>query len=274
MSSHSSNVRHEEPRAAYVGIDVAIRKEKLLPVVVCRREGRALIPLPLKGSGLTKPPRGRGNAAIIEQVERSRLAGETVAYLRWIEKQFDVQIARIGMDAPSSPRPDRLGRREAEVALDKEGISCIGTPSESAFEEIPRCVREHLAAGKSQSTLPCANQLWMLFGFELFKVLSAEGWDCLEVYPQATVQVLNPRAPHKTSKGAVADQLRAASRHTDWPQEPTVDALRLIGFGDSHDRLDAYLAAWVASLAEPDRRPLGRKPDDVIWVPKVNEPSS
>jgi len=266
--------RGESMPEAYVGIDVAIQKEKLVPIVVCKRESGALIPLLLKGRGLAKPPRGRGNAAIIERDERSRLASETVAYLRWAEKQFDVQIARIGIDAPSAPRPNSLARREAEVALDKEGISCIGTPSESDFEGMPRCIREHLAAGKSQSTLPCANQLWMLFGFELFKVLSAEGWDCLEVYPQATVQVLNPRAPHKTSKGAVADQLRAASKHTGWPQEPTVDALRAIGFGNSHDRLDAYLAAWVASLAEPDRRPFGHKPNDVIWVPKVNGPGS
>jgi len=38
------------------------------------------------------------------------------------------------------------------------------------------------------------------------------------------------------------------------------------GYGPLHDRLDAYLAAWVASVGESEREALGSPPDDVIWI--------
>ena len=41
------------------------------------------------------------------------------------------------------------------------------------------------------------------------------------------------------------------------------------GYGKRDDKLDAYLSAWVASLDENDRIPLGMRPHDVIWVPKI-----
>jgi hypothetical protein len=42
-----------------------------------------------------------------------------------------------------------------------------------------------------------------------------------------------------------------------------------IGFGHQHDRIDAYLSAWVASLEDQDREALGKPPDDVIWIPRL-----
>lgn len=44
---------------------------------------------------------------------------------------------------------------------------------------------------------------------------------------------------------------------------------REIAFGPAHDRLDAYLSAWVTALDEDDRVAFGDAPDDVIWVPIV-----
>ena len=44
--------------------------------------------------------------------------------------------------------------------------------------------------------------------------------------------------------------------------------LLAMGFGSTHDRLDAFLSAWVASLDEKDRKAFGTPPDDAIWVPK------
>jgi hypothetical protein len=43
--------------------------------------------------------------------------------------------------------------------------------------------------------------------------------------------------------------------------------LRGMGFGSTHDRLDAFLSAWVASPEVCDRRAFGTPPDDVIWAP-------
>lgn len=71
-------------------------------------------------------------------------------------------------------------------------------------------------------------------------------------------------------------QLRSAARHTGWPRElqadegaPAAKRLASIGFGSNHDRLDAHLSAWIASLDEAAREPFGEPPDDVIWVPRV-----
>lgn len=45
--------------------------------------------------------------------------------------------------------------------------------------------------------------------------------------------------------------------------------LLAMGFGSTHDRLDAFLSAWVASLNEKERKAFGTPPDYVIWVSKV-----
>lgn len=259
----------QDPREAYAGIDVGIAKHKRLPVVVVVRRAGRLEPLALRGRGVPKPPRGCGNAGIIEQKNRTRLVSESVTYLRAVEKHFDVRIARIAIDAPSAPRRNALTLRDAEAALDRKGIKYIQTPDRAAFKSMPERVRRHLAGGGSHSTLPCANQLWMLFGFALFDALSRAGWRCLEVYPQATVRILGSGQQHKSTLGAVVAQMTAAVNHTGWPENPGTSALGSVAYGSLHDRFDAYLAAWVASLTDDERDPIGTPPDDVIWVPRL-----
>ena len=259
----------EQSRVAYAGIDVAIAKDKRLPVVVVVRSAGRLEPLALRGRGVPEPPRGCGNAAIIKGENRERLASETITFLKRIEGHCHVQIERIAIDAPSAPRRDDQRLREAEAALDNEGISYIQTPNRAAFDSMPDRVGRHLEAGGSHSTLPCANQLWMLFGFTLFDALSRAGWICLEVYPQATIRILRSGQQHKSTAGAVVAQMTAAACHTGWPAKPGKSALASVAYGSMHDRFDAYLAAWVASLPDNERRPLGNPPDDVIWVPRL-----
>jgi hypothetical protein len=109
----------------------------------------------------------------------------------------------------------------------------------------------------------------MLVGFALFDRLLRH-WECLEVFPQGTVAVLHAHAVHKTRPGGVLAQLSAVASYTGWPDEPANSPMVDIGFGSQHDRLDAYLAAWIASLGEGDREALGRPPYDAIWVPKLS----
>jgi hypothetical protein len=44
--------------------------------------------------------------------------------------------------------------------------------------------------------------------------------------------------------------------------------------GSRHDKLDAFMAAWVASLKPSERVAFGNKRDlgDAIWVPKKKTP--
>ncbi len=250
---------------AFAGIDVAFAKNKRLPVVVCVLRHAGLEPLPLRRAA-TKPPTGKGNACILDEEGVNRFADETAAYLKSVESEFEIRIQRVAIDAPSAPKVTGATRRQCEVGLDRKRISCITTPSAEEFEAIRAKATSHLVSGGAESRIPSANQLWMLVGFALFKRLRQE-WECLEVFPQAIAAVLDAHHVHKSRCDGLLAQLKAVGRHTRWPVKAEVVSLAHIGFGSYHDRLDAYLSAWVASLKDSDRVPIGCPPDDVIWVP-------
>jgi hypothetical protein len=212
---------------AFVGIDVAFAKRKRLPVSLCVRDERGVIPLAVVAPGAPNPPRGRGNAATLRENVVADFADEVAEYLRQLEIFFGVNIRRIGIDAPSDPRAADIGRRKAEAALDQRRISCFATPSNADFVRIRQKAFAHLEAGGLETRLPHANQLWMLVGFALFERLRRE-WDCLEVFPQATVCVLGANALHKSTRGGVAAQLAVVAQFTGWPQPPREESLTLL----------------------------------------------
>jgi hypothetical protein len=254
---------------AFAGIDVAFAKRKLLPVSVCHWVDNRLIPLPLR-KAQSPPPRGQGNAAALNSEVVSSFAEATARYLRAIEIEFCVRICRIAIDAPSDPKESGQPRRRAEIALDDRKISCITTPSSNEFTRIKEKAAAHLASGGLETHIPHTNQLWMLVGFALFKRLRQE-WECLEVFPQATAATLSSAQKHKTTTAGLAEQLKSIARYTRWPEVLGASALRQIGYGSLHDCLDAYSAAWIASLGDAGREPLGAPPNDVIWVPRITK---
>ena len=161
-----------------------------------------------------------------------------------------------------------MPRRYAEEALDNEGISYFKTPSKQEFKQIKRKVRNHLDNEGSESRLPHGNQLWMLVGFTLFQELSRIA-ECIEVYPQATVKALKSGDIHKSKKEGFEAQITAVAQYTGWSNKNELKSyLMKSGYGKRDDKLDAYLSAWVASLDESDRIPLGMRPNDVIWIPQ------
>jgi len=252
---------------AFAGIDVAFAKGKRLPIVVARRCGAVLAPLPLR-NWHERPPKGQGNVGALERTVLEEFASSAAKYLQTIESKCRVKIARIAIDAPSMPRADGVPRRAAEVELDSRRISCITTPDTAEFDRIVHRARDHLASGGAESRLPAANQLWMLAGFELFRRLRLQ-WECLEVFPQAIVVALGASQVHKSQAAGRASQLMALARETGWPRNPRPEHLKSIAFGSSSDKLDAYLAAWVASLHDDAREPLGVPPADAIWIPRL-----
>jgi hypothetical protein len=250
------------PIPAFCGIDVAFAKRKMLPIAVCVRDGAYLRPLALRSHPTLRPPRGSGNRAAWEGSAVSRFAEDAVAYLRSVEREFDVVISRIGIDAPREPAPD--GRRRAcELAMDSAGWSCFATPSRTAWNAIRHRVDNHLAAGGTESTLPHANQLWMLVGFALFEQLERD-FECLEVFPSAIVRSFDSLIPHKSTADGYLRQVEILRRGV------LVDetALATCSFGSRHDRLDALLSAWVAGTELSDRVPFGDGQRDTIWVPR------
>lgn len=255
-------------RPGYAGIDLAIAKRKRLPVALCTWRGHRLVPEDLRALPY-EPPRGQGNVAVLDDAVPREFAEATARYLTDICRHLDIRLERIGIDAPSGPRADGVPRRAAELALDAARISCFTTPSVRDFRTIRRNVRRHLAQGGAENRLPHANQLWMIAGFQLFERLSDLA-PCIEVFPQATARVLGARETHKFKQGGVSVQLSEAARHTGWPGGASTDTrFEDIAFGPAHDRLDAYLSAWVAALPPEDRIAFGDPPDDVIWAPRL-----
>ena len=253
----------------FIGIDVACAKGKYLPLVICSQENGRLIPLPL-GHYQIKPPRGLGNALTLYDDVNKAFANDVASYIETICDAFHLQPVRIGIDSPLRPRDNRLKRRIEEQALDRSGISCYTTPSTDDFEAIKAKGIAHLQANKPIQNLPHAHQIFMLLGFALNEGLSKVA-ECIEVYPHATVKQLGVADIHK-SKGNQAElQLSAMSHYTGWPRNnDDWEQAGNICLGPMHDRVDAYSAAWVASLSEQERICFGDpEKGDAIWIPKV-----
>lgn len=256
----------------YIGIDVACAKDKYLPIVICTKDNNRLVPLPLTKHPAS-PPKGFGNAGTLQPELNIAYAKAARQYIELICHGYHLNPIRIGIDAPLKPRANHLQRRLAEQALDKAGISCFTTPSEQDFLKITAKGRAHLKAGKPVPNLPHAMQLWMLAGFAIADELS-KLTSCIEVYPQATARYLGIADKHKTTKGQAEQQLHSISQYSGWPTSADEwQQLSAICYGATHDKVDAYSAAWVASLPERQRVALGKpEHDDAIWVPALKAP--
>jgi hypothetical protein len=253
---------------AFVGIDVAFANGKRLPIVVCTIDRGRLKPLRLHEFGQPLPPRGRGNRVALNPKAVNVFALETLEYLRAVEYAHGFQIRRIAIDAPSCYKRPGIHRRAAEVAMDGLRISCFATPNQKEFEVIKKKTSRHLDEGGAENRMPHANQLWMLVGFALFKVLG-KYYDCIETFPQAIVNALHASETHKSKEAGVALQLSAVAKHTGWPLGKERSELNQIAFGSLHDKLDAYLSAWVASLSAKECLVCGEANTDVIWIPRL-----
>ena len=88
------------------------------------------------------------------------------------------------------------------------------------------------------------------------------------MFPQATVRTLGIGKEHKSKEKGLQQQLEAVERRTGWtPRDDLRKALDSAGYGAVHDRLDAFMCAWVASLWPERLTAHGQPPNDVIWVP-------
>jgi hypothetical protein len=177
-------------------------------------------------------------------------------------------VERIALDAPAAP--PAIGSRASESELGRLGLSSFRTPLAPAWAGIREKCVNHLNDGGSAATLPHANKIWMLFGFELFARLKSDlRAEVIEVYPFAIVRALLPACQHKSTREGYRNQLVAIAARTGWEPERLEARLKATVPGSRHDRLDAFMAAWVASLPLSRRRAFGdaQRPEDAIWVP-------
>ncbi len=253
--------------AVFIGIDVACAQNKKLPICVVSA-AHPLTPLAIPTSLSATIPRGLGNREITSAAPFRQAAGDVVAAINRIIKEMNWTVKRIAVDAPAAAPP--TGSRLSESELSSNGLSSFRTPAAPVWADIREVSIKHLEVGGSTATLPYANKIWMLFGFELFAQLRKElAAEVLEVYPFAIIRALLPSCAHKSTPEGYRDQLAAVAARTGWQPLDLEAQLKATVPGNRHDRLDAFMAAWIASLPAEDRRAFGdaRNVNDAIWVP-------
>jgi predicted nuclease with RNAse H fold len=259
----------QKNREVFVGIDVAFAKKKRLPICVCELLDKKLTPLPLK-TAFDKPPAGFGNKAALQPQTRIQFATALVNWLNKLQSDMGVKIRRIAIDAPSNYCRSDLPRRLSEQSLDRSGISCFATPTKEQFDEKISAALDHLRTGGKEAEMPNANQIWMLVGFDLFETLRKQGYDCIETYPQAIVYELKCPGKHKSTAEGFSGQLESAAKVAGHSSPNAFqNVLEAMGYGSRHDKLDAFLSAWVASLPSSQEKVFGSKPNDAIVVPNM-----
>jgi hypothetical protein len=251
----------------YVGIDVACARGKRLPICVVSG-GHPLIPLMIPKHLAELIPRGVGNREITAAAPFQETACGVANAVDRIAIDMGWQIMRIALDAPAAAH--EAGVRTSENELGRLGLSSFRTPPAPAWAGIRGKCANHLHDGGSAAKLPYANKIWMLFGFELFTCLKRSfSAEIIEVYPFAIVRALLPACKHKSTEEGYQKQLIAVSASTGWQPRKLEARLKATVPGSRHDRLDAFMAAWAASLPAERRRAIGndQRPNDAIWVP-------
>jgi predicted nuclease with RNAse H fold len=256
-------------REVFVGIDVAFAKKKRLPICVCEVRDKKLTPLPLR-KDFDKPPAGFGNKAALQAATRNEFATAVDNWLKKLQTEMGVSVSRVAIDAPSNYCETSLHRRLSDQSLDKAGISCFATPTKKQFDDKIRAALSHLQGGGKEAEMPNANQIWMLVGFALFETLKKQGYDCIETYPQAIVHELKCSDKHKSTAEGFNAQVGSAAKVAGYSSPDDFQkVLETMGFGSRHDKLDAFLSAWVASLPPSQEKVFGSKPNDAIVVPNM-----
>lgn len=197
----------------YVGIDLACAKGKRLPVCFVRTEPGStpksrLTPLVVN---LDRIPRGKGNREIGSVLPFQDAARCVVHVLKTIADEMRWSIKRIAIDAPAAPSTN--GIRSCERQLKDEGISSFPTPTPEKMDEVVKTCKIHLNEKRPLNRLPHANQIWMFYGFELFKELRNETeWETIEVYPNAIIRKLGC-TKHKSKECGYSEQLTAVAQN-------------------------------------------------------------
>jgi predicted nuclease with RNAse H fold len=256
------------PIPIFVGIDVACAKRKRLPICVAGLNGRRLEPLDTPPEFIRECPLGPGNVEILKDDPFRITAANFVKALDRSARERSWNIVRIAVDAPAAP--PATGERVSERDLRECGLSSFKTPDKKKWREIYQICRTHLRDG-SLNRILYANKIWMLYGFEIFKALRARGgYEVIEVYPYAIVKTLLTAPPSKKTPDGYRCQLESVAAATNWTPIDLERALKRSVPGPNHDRLDAFMAAWVASLPKRRHRVYGKEddPDDAIWVPR------
>ena len=213
-------------------------------------------------------PRGVGNREITAVAPFQEAALGVAGSINRVAVEMGWHVERAAVDAPAAP--PAANSRASEDELGRLGLSSFRTPAASAWDGIKQKCVEHLGSGGSTATLPHANKIWMLFGFELFSSLRAglrdRGHRGISVCYRPGIAI---RLRAQVDGAGLSGSARRGRRPHRVETAGSRSQATATVPGSRHDRLDAFMAAWVATLPREQRRAIGdaRQPDDAIWVP-------
>jgi hypothetical protein len=213
-------------------------------------------------------PRGVGNKEITAAAPFRGAALGVVRAISQILDETGWHVERTAVDAPAAP--PAAGSRASESELGRLGLSSFRTPTVSAWTSIRQMCADHLRSGGSAATLPTPTKSGCSSASSSSHpsraVSRRKSSRCIH---SPSFERCYHRAQHKTTEQGYRDQLNAVAARTGWEPLKLESRLKLAVSGSRHDRLDAFMAAWVASLPPERRRAFGdaQRPDDAIWVP-------
>ena len=158
---------------------------------------------------------------------------KTASYLRAVNQVLGIEIQAVAIDAPSAPRAPGVGGEGRGTSL-----SCTRYQLHRNAECRRLCCDSRSGSSSLGGRRPaidtsvCEPDLDVVW-IRAVSCLSAAGWPCLEVYPQATVRALGAGNIHKSGDGAVLTQSAAAAKYTNWPRSGRVRA-QVHGWGTLH----------------------------------------
>ena len=161
-------------------------------------------------------PRGVGNREITAVAPFQEAARGVAGSITRVVVEMGWHVERAAVDAPAAP--PAANSRASENELGRLGLSSFRTPAASAWAGIKQKCVEHLGSGGSAATLPHANKIWMLFGFELFSVPASgsSGSRSSRYIRLLSSGHCYPACEHKSTEQGYRDQLVAVAARTGW----------------------------------------------------------
>ena len=213
-------------------------------------------------------PRGVGNREITAVAPFQEAALGVAGSINRVAVEMGWHVERAAVDAPAAP--PAASSRASENELGRLGLSSFRTPAASAWDGIKQKCVDHLGSGGSTATLPHANKIWMLFGFELFVPSSGSSGSRSSRYIRllSSGHCYPPASTSRRSRGIGISSSRSP---------PAQGGDRRISKPNCGRRCrEVVTIAWTHSwqLGLPpcrvqQRRAIGNaeQPDDAIWVP-------
>lgn len=247
----------------FIGIDLSVVKSKRPSVLFMSEDLK-----PISVAGIKhKPPLGIGNAGCLDTNVVSGYVRGIVDYIKQVQDILQLQIGKIAIDSPSMYRSSNVAIRSSEKELMSDGYTLYKTPTKAELSAAVKKLQAEVSKFGSIQSPYYSNLLWIIPGIQLFKELG-KTYTCIETFPNAIVKQLDKNIGHKSNTEELYKQIGLFCKYLNIDKEELQRDLQTACVGSLHDRFDAYLCAWAASLPTEKIKIYGAE-NDTIHIPVI-----